>query len=156
MLVLNQTWSEKAINYMKQGLNDGKSAAVIAKEMMEVFGYKYTRNSVIGKAHRLGISAGDRPAVKIKANTKPKAPPKPTTKIPKIVTVAKEHKELLKKFPNPKAKGVTFEALREGMCKFPIGDGLANMRFCGAIADSRKSRAYCSHCYSVSYIKMRS
>jgi hypothetical protein len=61
----------------------------------------------------------------------------------------------LKKFPNPKAKGVTFEALREGMCKFPIGDGLANMRFCGAAADSRKSRAYCSHCYSVSFIKMR-
>ena len=45
------SWSEERVEILKKMWLDGKSASEIAKELGEI-----TRNAVIGKVHRLGLS----------------------------------------------------------------------------------------------------
>ena len=63
------SWTDERINLLKKMWKDGKSAADIAKTLAK----GVTRNAVIGKAHRMGLS--NRPSP-IKKNDAPvdKAP----------------------------------------------------------------------------------
>jgi len=75
------SWTDDRVEILKKMWGEGQSASQIAKELGGV-----TRNAVIGKVHRLGLSnrAGStKPAPKEKAAAKPAAKPraaKPTTK----------------------------------------------------------------------------
>ena len=72
------SWTDDRVDTLKTMWGEGKSASQIAKELGGV-----TRNAVIGKVHRLGLSnratpaktAKEKPAPKEAA--KPKAAPKP-------------------------------------------------------------------------------
>lgn len=76
------SWTDERVEILKKMWGEGQSASVIAKELGGV-----TRNAVIGKVHRLGLSnrttsgakapAKEKPAPKAAAAAKPKAPPKP-------------------------------------------------------------------------------
>lgn len=75
------SWTDERVEILKKMWGEGQSASVIAKELGGV-----TRNAVIGKVHRLGLSnrtgGGGKAATKEKAAPKaaapkPKAPPKP-------------------------------------------------------------------------------
>ena len=72
------SWTDDRVEVLKKMWGEGKSASQIAKELGGV-----TRNAVIGKVHRLGLSnrsGGASPAKaapKEKAPAKPKAPEKP-------------------------------------------------------------------------------
>lgn len=50
-------WSESATELLKQWWNEGHSASLIAKSL----GTGFTRNMVIGKAHRLGLPSRPSP-----------------------------------------------------------------------------------------------
>ena len=80
------SWNDERVDLLKKMWGEGQSASQIAKELGGV-----TRNAVIGKVHRLGLSnrngsggsadkggakakAAAKPAVKPKAPTKPSAP----------------------------------------------------------------------------------
>lgn len=65
------SWTDERVELLKKMWGEGQSASQIAKELGGV-----TRNAVIGKVHRLGLSnrSGASPA---KADAKPKAEPKP-------------------------------------------------------------------------------
>ncbi|MCK0171200.1 GcrA cell cycle regulator [Aliiroseovarius sp. S1123] len=79
------SWTDERVEILKKMWGEGQSASVIAKELGGV-----TRNAVIGKVHRLGLSnrssggskapAGDKAtaktAAKPKVAAKPKAAPK--------------------------------------------------------------------------------
>lgn len=71
------SWTDERVEILKKMWGEGQSASVIAKELGGV-----TRNAVIGKVHRLGLSnrssGGTKaPAAdKAKAAAKPKAAPK--------------------------------------------------------------------------------
>ena len=70
------SWTDERVEILKKMWGEGQSASQIAKELGGV-----TRNAVIGKVHRLGLSnrtssAGAKTAAP-KADTKPKAPAKP-------------------------------------------------------------------------------
>lgn len=76
------SWTDERVETLKKMWGEGQSASQIAKELGGV-----TRNAVIGKVHRLGLSnrAGSPPAkaeIKpaAKLETKPKPAPKPETK----------------------------------------------------------------------------
>ena len=56
-------WTEARVNKLKRLWDDGLSASQIAEQLGEV-----TRNAVIGKAHRLGLSSRPSP---IKRNNHP-------------------------------------------------------------------------------------
>jgi len=78
----HMSWTDERVEILKKMWGEGQSASVIAKELGGV-----TRNAVIGKVHRLGLSnrsaggaskapASDKPAASAKAAPKPKPAPK--------------------------------------------------------------------------------
>ncbi|WP_294620610.1 GcrA family cell cycle regulator [uncultured Roseovarius sp.] len=80
------SWSDERVELLKKMWGEGQSASQIAKELGGV-----TRNAVIGKVHRLGLSnrsgsgaasdsAKAKPAAKPAAKAKPKAAAKPAPK----------------------------------------------------------------------------
>ena len=93
------SWTDERVETLKRMWGEGQSASQIAKELGGV-----TRNAVIGKVHRLGLSnrAGSggnagKAAAKEKAPAKPaapKAPPKAKTKAAPASKPAKEEPEL--------------------------------------------------------------
>ena len=76
------SWTDDRVEVLKQLWGEGQSASQIAKELGGV-----TRNAVIGKVHRLGLSnrAGSSSAATAKKEAKPKATSKtasaPKTKV---------------------------------------------------------------------------
>lgn len=69
------SWTDERVEILKKMWGEGQSASQIAKELGGV-----TRNAVIGKVHRLGLSnraTGAKSEAKAKADPKPKAAPKP-------------------------------------------------------------------------------
>lgn len=83
------SWTEERVETLKKMWAEGQSASQIAKELGGV-----TRNAVIGKVHRLGLSnrAGgastaktapkEKPAAKAEAPAKPKPAPRPAAEKP--------------------------------------------------------------------------
>lgn len=70
------SWNDERVEALKTMWAEGKSASQIAKELGGV-----TRNAVIGKVHRLGLSNRATPATAAKpAEKEPKPKPAPRTK----------------------------------------------------------------------------
>jgi GcrA cell cycle regulator len=67
------SWTDERVELLKKMWGEGQSASQIAKELGGV-----TRNAVIGKVHRLGLS--NRTTSTAKSETKPKAAPKAEVK----------------------------------------------------------------------------
>jgi len=147
-------WTDERVETLKKLWADGLSASQIAKHLGGV-----TRNAVIGKVHRLGLSgraAPSRPArrpaarpaaprqakpalAKAASEAKPAAAsaPAPVREAqPAALTAPAEAKRL------PSGEYATVLTLREGMCKWPIGDPAdTEFRFCGR--RSGLGTAYC-------------
>ena len=96
------SWTDERVETLKKMWGEGQSASQIAKELGGV-----TRNAVIGKVHRLGLSnragsAGaaakaapkEKPAAAPAAAAKPAAKPAPKTKAAPASTPPKEELEL--------------------------------------------------------------
>ena len=91
------SWTDERVELLKKMWGEGQSASQIAKELGGV-----TRNAVIGKVHRLGLSNRSGGGGTAKAETKPKAeakakPAAKTTKKPSAPEAAKPA-------PEPKAE----------------------------------------------------
>ena len=75
------SWTDERVETLKKMWGEGQSASVIAKELGGV-----TRNAVIGKVHRLGLSnrtASNAPAPKAAAPIEPAKPQPTPTSAPK-------------------------------------------------------------------------
>lgn len=146
-------WTEDRVETLKKLWADGLSASQIAKQLGGV-----TRNAVIGKVHRLGLSgraAPSRPA----RRPAPRPAPRPATAKPVIAKTAPQSAPVKAKPAAAEAKSAPLMApkdaaklpngeyatvltLREGMCKWPIGDPTdTEFRFCGR--HSGVGNAYC-------------
>lgn len=71
------SWTDERVETLKKMWSEGQSASQIAKELGGV-----TRNAVIGKVHRLGLSnrvGGAPEPVKAKSDPAPKVEPKPAS-----------------------------------------------------------------------------
>jgi len=81
-------WTDDRVDILKSMWGDGKSASQIATELGGV-----TRNAVIGKVHRLGLS--NRPTSTTKATTSdaPKSKTAAKPKVAKPVTAAQKQKK---------------------------------------------------------------
>ncbi|MBZ0129683.1 MAG: GcrA cell cycle regulator [Rhodobacteraceae bacterium] len=116
------SWTDERVETLKTMWGDGKSASQIAKELGGV-----TRNAVIGKVHRLGLSnragpaakpaAKEKPAPKVEAAPEPEAPPKeePVEAAPVRVAPTPPRRPIIKAGqplpPQPSANEVSAEAL---------------------------------------------
>lgn len=155
------SWTDERINLLKKMWKEGKSAADIAKTL----GKGVTRNAVIGKAHRMGLSGRPSPikkpapapkkdsakkaspvaAVPVKGGKKAVTAPAPAAKKEKESAVLAKEAEELKKIEKetlPPGGGVSLLDLTERMCKWPIGDPReADFAFCGRAI--RPGTPYC-------------
>ena len=126
-------WSEDRVTTLKSLWLDGLSASQIAKALGGV-----TRNAVIGKIHRLGLSGRAVPS----APTRPARPSVPRS--PRRVT-APRPKPAIRQTPPPlppeappEGPGLvsSLAALGVHACKWPIGDPKASsFSFCGRLAN---------------------
>ena len=155
-------WTEDRVATLTKLWADGLSASQIAKQLGGV-----TRNAVIGKVHRLGLSGRAKPT-KPKAATTAKSAPKPAPRparpaapkpaaakpapkpAPKPAVVAPTIDAPLEAKPLKDGSYATILTLTEHMCKWPIGDpGADEFRFCGRKTDP--DEPYCTPHSMVAY-----
>lgn len=153
------SWTDERVETLKTMWGEGKSASQIAKELGGV-----TRNAVIGKVHRLGLSGRAKPSrpkpAKVQSAPRPTPKPKParTTAKASTSTKAKTAPSSLPASTEPPLKAkplkdgsyATILTLTDHMCKFPIGDPTADeFRFCGRVTDP--DEPYCTAHSMVAY-----
>lgn len=155
------TWTDERVELLKKLWTDGLSASQIAAELGNV-----TRNAVIGKVHRLGLSgrpkdvkaASATPRVR-KATRTPSAPTPIAQQIHNNVVLASIPLQPVRQEPVdlgeddvaiPMSERVTIMDLRESMCRWPMGDPTKpEFRFCGA--RSIMGLPYCTHHARIAY-----
>lgn len=154
------TWTDERVELLKKLWSDGLSASQIAAEIGGV-----TRNAVIGKVHRLGLSG--RGKAKAAAPQRPRKPTRaPSAPAPIAPAAARspvvlappppglvaepEVEDTVDEVALPVSERVTIMDLRESMCRWPMGDPTKpEFRFCGA--RSVTGLPYCSHHSRVAY-----
>jgi GcrA cell cycle regulator len=160
------SWNDERVELLKKLWNDGLSASQIAAELGAV-----TRNAVIGKVHRLGLSG--RAKAPQPAQQRPRKAPSTTVatarpaaarsiQAPQVRgNVALAAQPMMEAFIEvmpeiredvvvPMSRRVRIMELREAMCKWPMGDPMhADFVYCGA--DCNFGTPYCTHHSAIAY-----
>ncbi|MFG1241232.1 GcrA family cell cycle regulator [Xanthobacter sp. V7C-4] len=151
------SWTDERVELLKKLWSEGLSASQIATELGEV-----TRNAVIGKVHRLGLSgrakspapAPARPRSKTDRPERPEARPNRPATIGNTVLAAEPEdmpEEAPAPAPAPKASDnvvpmaqrCTIMNLTESTCRWPLGEpGTESFHFCGG--KSNPGTPYCT------------
>ncbi|WP_420102792.1 GcrA family cell cycle regulator [Bosea sp. (in: a-proteobacteria)] len=161
-------WTDERVELLKKLWSDGLSASQIAAELGSV-----TRNAVIGKVHRLGLSGRAKSAAApaaprataprkapARAPSHPMANPAPTRGTHALApsfeeqaeaeTQAAPQRQQAEEVVIPFSERVTIMDLREYMCRWPMGDPTTpEFRFCGA--RSQTGMPYCTHHARIAY-----
>lgn len=155
-------WTEQQIQTLKKMWGNGYSASEIAK----CLGGGLTRNAVIGKAHRMKLSAGAASTRKVvkppsetkgvvmtpikKVSSKRRAmmrtlPPVQSTTIPRKIDPVLRPIEISKR-----TEGIPVTKAGERHCRWPIGDPRSpDFRFCGC--EISEGLPYCTQHARVAY-----
>src|SRR6478736_536101 len=157
-------WTDERVELLKKLWNDGLSASQIAGELGNV-----TRNAVIGKVHRLGLSGRAKSPAASSTPRPRKAPTRaPSHPVggnagmtrganalapqyePEVEVEAQQAPALPEDVVVPFSDRVTIMDLREYMCRWPMGDPTtAEFRFCGG--RSQTGMPYCSYHARIAY-----
>lgn len=166
--MMDNTWSEERVEMLKRLWAEGLSASQIAGEM----GGGITRNAVIGKVHRLGLSGRAKsPGASASATPRQSQPRKAAASsshapvaravsrgsaalAPRPVVDYALETEIVALAPDdvviPFSERVTIMELKEGMCRWPMGDPTkTEFRFCGAKCGI--GTPYCGHHARIAY-----
>jgi GcrA cell cycle regulator len=142
-------WTDERVELLKKLWQDGLSASQIAKQLGGV-----TRNAVIGKVHRLGLSGratpskpartvfkAPRPARAVTAPSAPRRLIEPSAMVAHPAPV---------RYVDETPGTATVLTLAAHMCKWPIGDpALDSFTFCGRRTD--EVGPYCHEHAQVAY-----
>jgi GcrA cell cycle regulator len=160
------SWTDERVERLKSLWLEGLSASQIAAELGGV-----TRNAVIGKVHRLGLSGRAKPQSPRATTHQPRArsngtgrsapsaprPPRPMT-IGNVALKTEARAEARpERAPAPEIEEgpITYERitilnLTEATCKWPVGDpGRPDFFFCGRKSDT--SGPYCGYHARIAY-----
>ena len=147
------SWTDERVELLKKLWSEGLSASQIASELGEV-----TRNAVIGKVHRLGLSGRTKAATPAPAPARPrteaKRPDRPEANRPQRpatignTALAQDLDEAPEEAPAPApapavqdnvvamGQRCTIMQLTESTCRWPLGEpGTENFHFCGGKAN---------------------
>ena len=168
------SWTDERVETLKKMWSEGQSASQIAKELGGV-----TRNAVIGKVHRLGLSnraGSSAPAPEKKPAKAPAPKAKATKPSEKVVEVTVTPRKPIVPAgqplpPQPSANEISPEALAkvsevektakkiglmeltERTCKWPIGDPATDdFWFCGLSV--QQGKPYCEAHVGVAFQPM--
>jgi GcrA cell cycle regulator len=156
------TWTDDRVEALKKLWSEGLSASQIAAELGGV-----TRNAVIGKVHRLGLSGRGKPTaaptprarIRTKREDQPASPRKEVPASDTLVEISHNPRaDFVSLNPHiappevvvPLSERVTIMELRDSMCRWPLGDPTsADFRYCGARCSS--GIPYCTHHAQIAY-----
>ena len=145
-------WTEERVECLKKLWLDGISASQIAKQLGGV-----TRNAVIGKVHRLGLSGRATPSQPARPVFKAPRPARPVSAapmLPRRVAAPAPIAAPVSEAPLPalveERGSATVLTLGSHMCKWPIGDpSTDDFSFCGKRAGNEGP--YCVEHARVAY-----
>lgn len=145
------SWTDERVELLKKLWLDGLSASRIAAELAG----GVTRNAVIGKVHRLGLSGREKTALPVaparQSRPRPSTPARPpiapqrSATMPPVrgnTALAMQPQAAPAALPQvlretsdvvvPMCEQVTIMELRESMCRWPMGDPASSeFRYCG-------------------------
>ena len=130
-------WSDERVAMLSKLWIDGLSASQIARQLGGV-----TRNAVIGKVHRLGLSGRDAPSAPRAIAARPTRPRPPRRAAPSRPAV---RPDVTAASAAPEGPGLVNNLvhLAAHACKWPIGDPKSPaFSFCGRRADGRYCAAH--------------
>jgi GcrA cell cycle regulator len=140
-------WTDERVELLKKLWQEGLSASQIAKQLGGV-----TRNAVIGKVHRLGLSgraAPSKPARTVFKAPRPARPPVAPSAPRRIAEPALAPQASPMRYVDEAPGTATVLTLGAHMCKWPIGDpSLDSFTFCGRRTDDGP---YCHEHAQVAY-----
>jgi GcrA cell cycle regulator len=139
-------WTDERVDLLKKLWLDGLSASQIAKQLGGV-----TRNAVIGKVHRLGLSGRAAPSQPSRPVFKAPRAPRPTpAPAPRRVEAQTAVPVPQPVFYAEEPGSATVLTLGAHMCKWPIGDPASDgFSFCGRRTDAEGP--YCVQHARVAY-----
>jgi len=146
---MNQTWTDENIEILRELWREGFSGAQIAKRIGGV-----SRNAVIGKAHRIGLSTHvnavvereRKPAAQKKKNAS-KAKARVKAVFP-FHAPAEESPPIVESIRMPRSLELTLMELDKSSCRWPSG-ARAPFTFCGH--DVAEGKPYCAYHCRLSY-----
>jgi GcrA cell cycle regulator len=164
------SWTDERIDLLRKLWLDGLSASRIAAELAG----GVTRNAVIGKVHRLGLSGRVKAAAPASparlrdstAQTLARSPiaPQRAAAMPMRGNTALAIQPRAMAMPQvqrssgdvvPMAEHVTIMELRESMCRWPVGDPTSvEFRYCGGKATAGEG-PYCNFHSRMAYQPMQ-
>jgi len=126
-------WTDERVELLKKLWLDGLSASQIAKQLGGV-----TRNAVIGKVHRLGLSGRAAPSQPTRTTFKAPRPARPVApSAPRRVEAAHQPVQPRPIVYDESPGSATVLTLGAHMCKWPIGDPSADsFTFCGKVSEN--------------------
>lgn len=156
-------WTDERVDLLKRLWTEGLSASQIATKLGEV-----TRNAVIGKVHRLGLSGRGTPSraaqhTRARAKTLTPTPSAKVTQFPTAGATAlqAQPQTIAALAPAPKPKPMLHVAttardkinilqLSDKTCRWPVGEpGTDSFHFCGCAPKS--GLPYCDRHAQVAY-----
>jgi GcrA cell cycle regulator len=125
------SWTDDRVDTLKKLWQDGLSASQIAKQLGGV-----TRNAVIGKVHRLGLSGRAAPSKPARPIFKAPRPARPAVSHPatprRIAEPTMQAASPTVRYHDESPGSATVLTLGAHMCKWPIGDPSTDgFTFCG-------------------------
>lgn len=131
-------WNDERVEQLKKLWAEGLSASQIASKMGGV-----TRNAVIGKVHRLGLSGRAAPAKPQRGRSYERHDDYEVRREPVMRPVIPEP-EFIAPLVLDTGDRTTVSTLKNNMCKWPVGDPARDdFHFCGQSTSTGKS--YCAY-----------
>jgi len=145
-------WTDEAVEELRRMWDRGMTTGQIAKAL------NVTKNSIIGKVHRLCLTARPSPIKKVseKKEKKPVASPK-ASKPTKVKVIqekpAKDCRESVKEpAPLVEETNIPLVKLDNHTCRWPLGDPRDDdFCFCGKRV--KTGQTYCEEHASIAYVK---
>ena len=131
------SWTHERIEHLKKLWEAGHTASNIATELGGI-----TRNAVIGKAHRLGLSGRMKSKSKVSSVSIVRRKKMPANRNSKIIELTTSVSEPM----NP----ILFAGIKDGLCRWPLGEPEdLDFKFCGR--SSNDGVIYCDEHHSLAY-----
>lgn len=163
-------WTKEIDEFLAKLAKDRFTFSHAADAISKKFKVEASRNSVAGRASRLGIEFNGKLGAKLKPVKKARTKKEKEQRSPVAIKAKmdaslvhpdtfsveplteKQRQEAKTRFLNPEARALRFMELRSRHCRYPIGDTRNDtLRFCGADVAPGRSTPYCEYCYPLVY-----
>ena len=149
-------WTDEAVEELRKMWDRGMTTGQIAKAL------NVTKNSIIGKVHRLCLTARPSPIKKVSNNTTPKVPNpeknKPVAKeetkanIEKNVTSVNIKEMEIDKRYDTEETNIPLVKLDNHTCRWPLGDPRDD-DFCFCGKKIKTGQTYCEEHAAIAYVR---